>query len=501
MNVVAHRQEGYQLLHDGSIELARISANGIRIDLELLHRTRKEIDEKKKIARAELEKTDVWKLWKRRHGSKANIFSNQQVGSIFYDQLGFKAKKQTEKGQDSTDYESLASIDHPFIKPYLDLRRMIKSDQFLQGVLEETCNGFVHPVFNLHSTASYRSSGDSPNFQNNPVRDKEMARMIRSVFVSRFKNGVITENDFKGIEVVTSACYHKDRNFIRYIEDKSTDMHRDMAMQIFKLKAEEVSKDIRHAAKNRFVFPQFYGNYWKPCAHDLWEAAIKGDFKLPDGQTVLGHLKAKGIKTVGDCADDQEPRKGTFERHLWEVEKDFWGRRFAEYNAWKKKSFRDYLERGYFDLHSGFRVYGNFNRKQVCNYPIQGAAFHCLLWSLIQLNREMRRYKFRSKLIGQIHDSMIGDIRPDELSDYWQLVEEIVTIRLRKHYKWLEVPLEIEYEISPSRDVGGTWFHKREAKFSKGVFSHPDKAKDKQTKDAHKFVAALNRMHLADNKT
>ena len=99
----------------------------------------------------------------------------------------------------------------------------------------------------------------------------------------------------------------------------------------------------------------------------------------------------------------------------------------------------------------------------------------------------MVRYKMKSMVVGQIHDSLIGDIRINELRDYLSLVEEMATVKLRKHYDWLIVPLEIEYEISP-RD--GSWFEKKEVKFKQGVFTHPTQP-EKKTTDAVKFLMAL----------
>ena len=180
---------------------------------------------------------------------------------------------------------------------------------------------------------------------------------------------------------------------------------------------------------------------------------------------------------------------GTFEHHLKEVENDFWNNRFGDYGQWKKDWFDAYLEKGYFDLYTGFRIYGSHRRNQVCNYPVQGSAFHCLLWTLIQVNKALRHYKMKSKVVGQIHDSLIGDVRENELTYYLELVEHIVTVKLRKHYPWLIVPLEVEYEICAR---GASWFEKKETKFKEGRFAHP-KDPTKWTSSSAQFLDALGR--------
>lgn len=292
-----------------------------------------------------------------------------------------------------------------------------------------------------------------------------------------------------GAGVVIKNCYHKDSNFISYITTPGKDMHRDMAAQIYFLEPEQVTKDTRYGAKNKFVFPQFYGDFYVSCARSLWEWVEQGKLLGPDGKPLKTHLRANGIVALGACDPDQEPKEGTFEKHLQEVEHDFWNKRFMAYGRWRKDWYKLYLDQGYFDLLSGFRVYGMFKRNAVVNYPVQGSAFHCLLWTLIQVQKRLRKYRMRSKIVGQIHDSLLGDVREDELRDYLEIVEHVVVDLLPKRYPWLIVPLEIEYEISPR---GGSWFEKREVKFKRGQFQHP-KHPERWTGEAEKFLAALGR--------
>lgn len=488
MRIDALRQEGYDLLHEGVQALSVVEGNGIRIDMRKLAATKEELTVKMKSLRRGLEETKVWRQWKRRFGAKANLTSRDQLAEIFYKELEFPVVDVTESGKPSTDEEALQKIDHPFIP---DLLRMTKYEKtlgtFLSGIEREVVGDRLHPVFNLHLVRTYRSSSDSPNFQNFPVRDKEIAKIIRSLFIPSRGCG-LAENDFKGIEVGVSACYHKDENFISYITTPGKDMHRDMAAQIYMMDPKEVSKDVRYGAKNKFVFPQFYGDYYVACARSLWDWIIKGNLKGPNDIPLLEHLKSKGITRLGACDPEQSPKEGTFEKHLQEVENDFWNRRFMEYGKWRKRFYQSYIEKGYFDILTGFRVHGSFSRNSVTNYPVQGSAFHCLLWTLIQVNKALTKYNLRTRIVGQIHDSLISDAPTNELGTYWEIVEELVTQKLRKRYEWLIVPLEIEYEIAASE---GSWHDKREVKFKKGVFTHPTDPK-KQTTDPFKFMHALN---------
>jgi len=489
MKIEPLRMEGYELLHDGAIALAQIEANGIRIDTDRLAATQVKLTDKIRKLRQELETSELWKVWRRRFAARASLTSRDQLATVLHDELGFQVGELTVGGKPSTDEEALQKIDHPDVRTFCRLAKYEKAlGTFIKGIEREVVGDRLHPVYNLHLARTYRSSSDSPNFQNFPVRDKEISKIIRSLFIPSL-GCVLVENDFKGIEVALSAAYHHDPVFIDYITTPGKDMHRDMAAQLYLLEPEQVDKDIRYGAKNKFVFPQFYGDFYVSCARSLWEWMRQGKLMGPDGKPLREHLKQQGIERLGACDPEEEPLPHSFEKHVRAVEDDFWNNRFKVYGRWRKAWFRNYQDKGYFDLLTGFRVQGVFARNAVTNYPIQGSAFHCLLWSLIEINRILAKRGMQSKLVGQIHDSLLGDVRVEELSDYLSIVEAVTMTYLPRHWSWLNVPPQIEYEMC---SLGGNWFHKQEFRFKQGRFIHPEKA-NKSTTDSRRFVQALGK--------
>ncbi|QDP54829.1 MAG: putative DNA polymerase [Prokaryotic dsDNA virus sp.] len=481
-------RDGYQLLHDGCVELSRIEHTGIRVDRGQLKKNKSELAEAIEDTKNNMHNSGVWRTWRKRFGKNSNLNSRKQFSEVL-DSMGYVIEARTAKGAPKMDEESLSNLDIPFVRDFVDLMKFEKTMNTYILAIERGLDtrSRLHPVFNLHTVQTYRSSSDSPNFQNMPVRDKRLADYIRTLFVAS-PGCLLLENDFKGIEVSVSACYHKDPNFISYITTPGKDMHRDMAAQLYMLEPGDVSKEARYGAKNKFVFPQFYGDYYVSCARSLWDWIGKGELKGPDGQPLKKHLQKKGIRKLGACNPDERPVSGTFEKHVQKVENDFWNNRFMQYGRWKKDWFQQYLRKGYFDMLSGFRVLGDYNRKQVCNYPVQGSAFHCLLWSLIQVNRKLRKYKMRSRIVGQIHDSMISDVRIEELHNFLCIMDETTTVELRKHFQWLSVPLEIECEVCPE---GGSWNDKREVVFKDRAFEIPG-SPGKFTRRQDRFLSKLN---------
>lgn len=218
----------------------------------------------------------------------------------------------------------------------------------------------------------------------------------------------------------------------------------------------------KNCGKNMFVFPQFYGDFYMNNARSLWDAMVKMELKVGD-KLMIDHLKSKGITERGDC--DPGKMKGgtpagdhTFEAHIQKVEHDFWNNRFKKYGKWKKNWLDQYVAEGGFSMLTGFRVEGVLAKNDVINYPVQGASFHCLLWSLIELERELRKRKMKSRIVGQIHDSLIAEVPDNELAEYSILIDEIMTKRVKDHWSWIITPLDIEMEVTP---VGGTWYEKK----------------------------------------
>lgn len=447
----------FKLMHAGVRALAQVESNGIKVDLNRLAKSKATLRRLIKEHHSKLTADPIWEDWRKQFGAQANLGSRPQLATVLYDVLGYESQGTTSKGRKRTDVQALERLDIPFVKTLLRMEQYKKClATNLGGIERETTHeGFLHAFFNLHLVSTYRGSSDSPNFQNFPTRDAELARYVRECFVSRWDDGQIVEIDFSGVEVCVSACYHKDPNLIAEIVDPTRDMHRDMACECYLLKPTQVLKTIRHAAKNKFVFPEFYGSYYKDVAVALWDAMALNNLELKNGVLVKDHLAAKGIRKYED-----------FEAHIAKVEERFWGERFKVYSRWKKSFYDKYQKTGSFQTLTGFRVSGVMRRNEVVNYPIQGSAFHCLLWSLIRIQSEMKRYKFKSKIIGQIHDSLVGDVRVKELDNFLELAVRVMTKDLLKAFPWIIVPMTVEAEVAP---VGGTWFDKKGYDVAKSV--------------------------------
>lgn len=466
--MIPYKKSAYKLFHEGALALAEVQQNGIKIDTDYLKKTIKKTNQKIKHLEAEQKKSEVAKTWKKVYKRNLNFDSNDQLGKVLFDHMKIEPPALTPTGKYKTDEKSLKAIDHSFVKNQLKIRKLKKIlSTYLIGFQKETVNGLMHPFFNLHVAKTFRSSSTSPNFQNIPKRDKEAQKITRTAIIAREGHNLV-EIDYSGLEVMIAATYHKDPVMIEYLSDPTKDMHRDMAMECYKLSEKQVSKEIRFYGKNNFVFPQFYGSSHVHCAKNLWESIGSADLKINNEIPLKTHLIKKGITELGDCFSinkyDKQP-KNTFVRHIQEVQQRFWGDRFKVYAEWKNKWYKKYLKRGWMLTKTGFICQGYLKRNQIINYPVQGSAFHCLLWSLTQMvKKELKKRKMKSLIVGQIHDSILGDVPHEELNEYLVLINDVTTNKLVKKWKWINVPLEVEAEVCP---VGGSWADKKEMEIPK----------------------------------
>lgn len=448
-----NREDGYKLLQDGAIALARVEANGMRVDVPYLDAEIAKTAARIKRLEIRLRECEEYKLQRRRFGQSVNLTSRDQLASVLFGDMGHTPKTVTATGKAKLDETALELVGTQYTKGFLRLEKLNKLySTYLTGIRREVEGEFVHCFFGLHLVRSYRGQSDSPNLQNVPVRDPIQGASIRRAFIPR-PGCAIIEIDYSSVEVRVACALSGDKKLT--YDATEGDMHRDMAAECFLIDKDDVSKPARQAAKGGFVFAEFYGDWYKKVTQNLWDGALRGGIETKSGINLIDNLAKHGITSCGACDPRRDAMPGTFEHHIKAVEDRFWNKRFRVYHAKRQEWVETYKRQGFIDIATGFRCLGPMSRNQVMNYNIQGPAFHCLLWSLIQLQRELKRRKMRSLIIGQIHDSIIGDVPLEEKDEYLALAGEITTRRLRAAWPWVSVPLKVEAEMATTN-----WYDK-----------------------------------------
>ncbi len=462
MQIVPYNTQAYDLLHNGAICFSEIHQNGIRVDSKHLKSEYKRLKKEVKKLSGKIETFAEAKLWKGKYKDNFSLNSDDQLSDILFNELQYESKKFTDSGNPSVDKEALKALKSSFTDYLLRYRFYFKlQNTYIKGLIEETCNGFIHPFINLHTARTFRSSANSPNVQNMPIRDPEAGEIIRKAFIPR-EGMMLMGADYGGVEVKAAALYHRDPTMLHYLRNlESSDMHSDFACLLFMLSDLDTNNKgenrLRKATKNSFTFPQFYGDYYKNNALGIWEwLNFSGDrIKKTEGPEIRGgitigeYLINKGIKTFDQYVE-----------HVKKIEHNMWNKRFPVYARWKEQHYKSYLKKGYVTILSGFVCQGSMKKNDVINYPIQGLAFHCLLWSCIRIHKLLKKYKMKTKLIFQVHDELVADVHPKEEKTYSELLKQVMIEDLKRHWKFIDIPLEIEAKRSA---VDGNWFEMEKA--------------------------------------
>jgi uracil-DNA glycosylase family 4 len=444
---------------DSSITLCDIQENGIPMNRE--YYLTQDVVLEKRIAEM---KESLYKFpeavkFERIRGRRINFNSSPDLADLFFNILQLPKGKQTAGGNDCTDASVLAKLKTPIANELTVIKKIEKAKgtylgQFIREIEDDDK---LHPFFDILVPTTYRGSSNSPNFQNIPVRDEEVKKITRSGIISSLDNQLI-DWDYGAMEVRIIACYSQDPKLMAYIFDESTDMHRDIAIELFNFEKtwkdipNKLAKKIRFEGKNGATFPWFYGSYYKNIARNIFAKCMA--MICYENITVLEHLMAVGVIKHKSKAYEE------FEEHVKKVEQRFW-HRFKGVKAWQEKSWKDYLAKGYIEQMFGFRCSGYLTRNDVVNWPIQGTAFHCLLWSINEINRRMKDDYMKSLMIGQIHDCCLSDLYPPEKQKLMTMSNLIATKEIREVHKWINVPLLIEWEEAP---INASWADKVEVR-------------------------------------
>jgi DNA polymerase-1 len=412
-------QNAYNLFHEGVLAFSDMEMGGIPVDVKYYQDVNVKLEKRLSFIEKQLLRTPEALLFKAKEGRDIKLSSPDDLKKLLFQYLNIPSIKKTRLDNDSVDKDVLESIDLPFAKDLVKKRKLDKlKATYIEGILNLQTDGRIHPNFNLHLVRSFRSSSNEPNFQNLPKRDKESMTMVRGGIIPS-KGNRLAEADYGGHEVGIIACYSKDPVLMKERRE-GVDIHQEWA-DFLQLSGFD-NKIHRFDAKNSMVFALFYGSYYKNVHTDL---VNKGYYDLP----LMRVQKA---------------------------EQEFW-KKYRVVKKFQEKLLESYKSNGYVEMFHGFRRRGFLTRNEIINTPIQGTAFHLLLWSIIRITQIAKEEGWKSKLIGQIHDSILIDINVEETSHVVQTVERVMTKDILPDHPWIIIPLISEVTIT---EVDGAWHTK-----------------------------------------
>ena len=388
--------------------LAQMEIHGVKIDNIFLGKLSEKFS--KKIEKLE---KDIFKITK----SKFNIGSTKQLGEILYNQLKIASLKRTKKGSFATSasvLEDLAFKGHELPKLILDWRQLTKLKNTYSDSLPEHLNpktGRIHTSFLLAATTTGRLASSDPNLQNIPIKTED-GKEIRKSFIAE-KGYSLVSADYNQIEMRILAEI-ADVKELKKAFVNNEDIHSITASQVFNKKIKEVDPDMRRKAK-AINFGIIYGISQYGLAKQIGVSNVEAEDFLNSYFIKFPEIKDYMNETIKFC------RKSGYVNNIF-------GR-------------RTHLS-GINDKNYNIR---NFQERAAINAPIQGSASELMRLAMIRLDSKFSEYKSEDiKILLQIHDELIFEIKSSKVKDMSKLIIEIMNgVESSEHHKF-SVPLLVD---------------------------------------------------------
>ena len=376
-----------------------------------IHADKNELIEFGLTLKQEIEKltNDIYEL----AGEEFNINSTKQLGIILFEKLKLPIIKKTKSGY-STDVDVLEKLkkEHEIIEKILEYRQLVKlNSTYVEGLIPyiNDKDSKIHSYFHQTVTATGRISSTEPNLQNIPTRI-DLGKQIRKVFKPQ-EGYVFVDADYSQIELRVFAHISGDESMIQAFNNNE-DIHRQTASKVFNVPLEDVTSKQRSDAK-----------------------AV--NFGIVYGISDFGLAEQLGIS--------RKQAKVYIEQYLEKYEKikEFMEniKEFAKEKGYVETLFnrRRYIP----ELTSNNFMVRQFGARAATNTPIQGTAADIMKIAMVKLYNELKIRNFKSKILLQIHDELLLEVKKEEKEE----VKELLKKSMETAFK-MKVPLKVELSES-----------------------------------------------------
>jgi DNA polymerase-1 len=348
-----------------------------------------------------------------------NLASTKQLQEILFTKLNIPVLKKTPKGAPSTSEEVLQelALTYPLPKLLMEYRGLTKlkntyTDKLPQMINQRT--GRIHTSYHQAVAATGRLSSTDPNLQNIPIRTEE-GRRVRKAFVAEPGYKVVAA-DYSQIELRIMADLSQDDGLLSAFS-QGEDIHKATASEVFSTPVEQVTVDQRRSAK-----------------------AI--NFGLIYGMSAFGLSRQLNIP-----------------RHESQKYMDTYFERYPGVMQYMQDTRENAKEKGYVETVFGRRLYlpeindrNGMRRKgaerAAINAPMQGTAADIIKKAMLAVDKWIHSLPANNiRMIMQVHDELVFEIRDEYLDDYTRKITELMENAVK-----LKVPLVVECGVGDNWD-------------------------------------------------
>ncbi|MDO5501538.1 MAG: DNA polymerase I [Actinomycetia bacterium] len=400
------------LLHEMELPLVELLVEmedvGIAVDRAALESLESDFDAKMRTAQDD--------AYAAIDGEQINLGSPKQLQAVLFDKLDMPKTKRTKTGY-TTDAEALSDLytktEHPFLEALLRHRDTSRLRVTVEGLLKSiAADERIHTTYLQTIAATGRLSSTDPNLQNVPIRTEE-GRRIREAFVVGEDYETLMSADYSQIEMRIMAHLSGDEGLISAFTS-GEDLHRFVGSRVFQVEPDEVTLEMRAKIK-----AMSYGLAYGLSAFGL------------SRQLTISTDEARGLM------EEYFERFGGVRDYLRDVVAEARKTGYTETMLGRRR----YLP----DLTSDNRQRREMAERMALNAPIQGSAADIIKVAMINVRRALEEADARSRMLLQVHDELVLEIAPGEVTDVEALVRREMGAAVE-----MSVPLDVNVGVGSS---------------------------------------------------
>ncbi len=314
-------------------------------------------------------------------GGEFNPNSPKQLARILFDELGLPVIKKTKTGPstDASVLEQLAA-EHDLPAAVLTYRTLEKLRSTYVDALPGFVNprtGRIHTTFNQALAETGRLSSEDPNVQNIPIRTPE-GRKIRQAFVPA-PGFTLMSADYSQVELrVLAHLCGAEGGFARAFA-AGRDVHRATAAEVFDLPEDEVTREVRSAAK-----------------------AINFGLVYGQGAWGLSHALNISRKEASAYIRKYKARYPEIERYMEERVAEAKEKQYTTTILGRRRRITDLTSSNYNQREAAKRL--------AINTPVQGSAADIIKVAMIQVAKMLAEEFPEARLLLQVHDELLFEV-------------------------------------------------------------------------------------------
>lgn len=388
--------------------LARMEYTGIKLDSKYLAKFADEIDDLV---------SDYEQQIYGHANQEFNISSPTQLAEVLFDKLklptaGIKRGK-TGYSTAASELDKLRGT-HPVIDLITQYREVAKLKNTYVDTLPQLVdeNSRLHTTFSLTIAQTGRLSSSDPNLQNIPVRT-ELGRRIRTAFVAGEGKKLVSA-DYSQFELRLAAVLAGDKNLIDMF-NRDADVHTITAAEVYGREPEDVTKQMRHAAK-AVNFGTMYGQ----------------------GPHALSQLTGMDFASAKKFIDRYFEIRPKLKEFIEKTRQQAQEQGYVENIFGRRRPTPDVKSSNFAVREAAYRA--------AVNMPLQGSAADIMKLAMIAADKKLSEQHNDCHMLLQIHDSILVECPAEVAERVAKLLKET-----------MEAAYDLPVKLTVDTAIGHNW--------------------------------------------